>query len=118
MSWLRPDKITPSNYDPQERVNVMVEKYGQLGKNIIQAFNDADPLHCFYGVNVDEYVGYVNKIFAQIGDRDFQTLTNEEINALVRGSFSPDQIAQGFADPADIAELTQKIITLRDAQIE
>ena len=114
MSWLRPDNVRPSDYDPEKRVAGLVERLGQLSGQITDVFNKVDPLYCFYGDNVDEYVGYVERFFSQLGSRDFSQLTDEGITAMVRGSFHESQIVKGFLDEKDLELLVQKIIQLRN----
>lgn len=51
------------SYHPHARVRCFVAKYGYHGKMVLDAFNEADPYHCFYGddVNPDEYIGTATK---------------------------------------------------------
>lgn len=92
----------------------MVERLGKLSGQIVNVFNEVDPFHCFYGENVDEYVGYIERFFSQLGERDFSALTDEEIKDLVRGSFHASQIEQRFVEQADLDELAKKIILVRE----
>ena len=92
----------------------MVERLGTTSEAIMRIFNEVDPLHCFYGNNVDEYVGYAERIFSRLGDRKFSDINDQDIAALVRSSFHASQIEQGFLDERDLEVLTQKIIQLRD----
>ncbi len=113
MSWLNPEKIPPSDYDPHRIVNEMVEKHGSLSGKILEAFNSSDPLHVFYGDNIDEYHGYVERFMRQLGDRDLSTLSDHEVEGLIRGSFHPSQIDKGFIDSKDLTDLVQRVIALR-----
>ena len=85
------------------------------GKLVLAAFNEVDPLHVFYDANADEYVGYIRRFFKQLEGRDFQTLSDENIAAVVRGSFHPSQIEKGFVDSKDLESLIKKIIEIRNA---
>src|SRR3989344_375309 len=112
MSWLRPDKIPRSEYSPQEAVKRRIGEYGELGASILDVFNEVDPLHCFFGQNVDEYSGYVERFFKKLGGRDFKTLTGSEVEELVKGSFHDEQIAKGFVDKDAIEALIHGIIAV------
>ncbi len=87
--------------------------YGELGPLILNVFNEVDPLHAFFGENVDEYAGYVERFFRQLGDRNFKTLTDEEIEKIVRGSFHESQIDKGFVDEDAIEALVHGIIAIQ-----
>ena len=113
MSWLKPGNIPDSGHDAERSVDRMAQKHGRLGAGILDAFNQSDPLHVFFGENSDEYLGYVDRFMQQLGDRDFQKLSDEEIAELVRRSFHKSQIEKGFADPKDLEELTHRIIQLK-----
>jgi|SRR3989344_2969776 len=112
MSWLKPDKIPYSGDGAQKRVDRLVEEHGVLGSAVLEAFNEVDPLHCFFGENVDEYAGYVERFFKKLGGRDFKTLTGSEVEELVKGSFHDEQIAKGFVDKDAIEALIHGIIAV------
>lgn len=118
MSWLKPENIPHNNYAPDEIVESMVREHGELSRFILELFNEADPLHVFYGNNTDEYLGYVERFFRQLAGRDLQTLSDEEVSMLVRNSFHASQIKKGFADPKDLDELVQRICALRQKKQE
>lgn len=113
MSWLKPENIPPSDYDPHKVVEAMVEKHGKLSRAILSAFNEIDPLHVFYGDNVDEYHGYAERFMTQLGDKDLNALTEPEVVDLVRKSFHADQIAKGFVQEYDIVNIAKEIYAHR-----
>lgn len=117
MSWLKPGNITPSDYDPQERVEAFNAQKGEIAEKIRQAFNRIDPLKCFYGddVNPDEYLGYVSRFLNKFGQKDFNSLSEEEIADFIRVSFHPGQIGK-FAQEEDIVRLIDKVKGLRIIQ--
>lgn len=79
----------------------------------MEVFNEVDPLHCFFGENIDEYAGYVERFFRQLADRDFSNLTDKEIEELVRGSFHKSQIDKGFVTREDIEALIHGILAIQ-----
>lgn len=112
MSWLKPEYIQPSDYDPQTKVAQFVEQNGETGRQILEALNGVDPLHCLFDNNPDEYVGEARKIIATLGDRRLDALTTTEITSLIRESFG-SSVTNGFVEAADVDAIAQKIISGR-----
>lgn len=112
MSWLDTRKIQPSDYNPDEKVEFLIREKGELAARILDAFNQTDPLRCFYGDNIDEYVGYVHRFLRQVEGKDFYNLSDEEIDVMIRKSFHEGQIGK-FAEEGDVARLIETIKALR-----
>jgi hypothetical protein len=110
MSWLKPENIPPSDYDPRKVVEAMTKKYGKVSEMVLAAFNHTDPLHVFFGENVDEYHGYAERFMQQLGDRNIKAPTEQEVTDLVRKSFHQDQITKGFVQETDITSIAKRII--------
>lgn len=117
MSWLKPENFPPSDYDPQQVVREMMEKHGKLSRSILDAFNNIDPLHVFYGENVDEYHGYVERFMSQLGAGDLTSFSDDEIKSFVSSSFHQSQVDQGFVTPENISQLAKEIMAVRDARL-
>ncbi len=108
MSWLNPDKVPHSNYNPDERVKSLEKEYPLYGEIILSAFNKIDPLHVFYDVNSDEYLGYAERFLKQVGDRSILELKVEDIREMALNSFHKDQIGK-FASTEDIENVGNEI---------
>jgi hypothetical protein len=112
MSWLKPENIQPSDYDPQTKVARFMEQHGVVGRRILEALNGVDPLHCLFDNNPDEYVGEARKIITLLGERDLTLLSVPEITDLVRESFGTS-VTNGFVETSDVDAIAQKIIAQR-----
>jgi len=108
MSWLNPNEIPSSGYDPKKKVDLIVEQYCEDGRKILNCFNEVDPLHVFFGNNVDEYTNYVDRFMKALGERAIGALNHDEVSEVVRKSFHPDQIGK-FASEEDINKLIREI---------
>lgn len=91
----------------------MAKKYGVVSEMVLAAFTQTDPLHVFYGENVDEYHGYAERFMQQLGDRDVNALTEPEVVEIVRKSFHADQITKGFVQEDDIVNIAKRIVVER-----
>lgn len=110
MSWLKPENIQPSDYDPRKVVEAMTKRYGVISEIVLAAFTKTDPLHVFFGENIDEYHGYAERFMQQLGDRNIKALTEQEVTDLVRSSFHQDLITKGFVQETDITSIAKRIV--------
>jgi hypothetical protein len=89
--------------NPRQKVEGFLTSNGELGSIVLEAFNTVDPLHCYYGVNADEYLGYAERFIASLRSQSF-TLNGSPsaevwhrfLSELVRRTFGPTQIAESF----------------------
>lgn len=114
MDWLRPDKIQPS-YDPEEVVKHFIQQNGKMAGIILTVFDNVDPLRVNYGINSDEYLGYVGKFMKQLRGRNLKELSVEEIENIVRQSFHPGQIEKGFVEEQSIKDMA---VIIKNESIE
>ena len=108
MSWLNPEHVSPSDYDPNKRVDALIEKFGETANGVLNCFNYRDPLHVLFGDNTDEYVGYVERFMGGLGEREVSTLNHDDVTQIVRNSFHKDQIGK-FVSEEDMAKLIHDI---------
>jgi hypothetical protein len=112
MSWLKPDNIEPSDYDPQAKVVRFLEQHSDLGRRVLEALNSVDPLHALFGNNPDEYVGEAKKIIQGLAGRTVESLTNQEIIKLVGDSFG-SSLADGFIEAKSVELIAEQILAVR-----
>ena len=93
MSWLKPE-ARPGGYDPQLRVEKLILEFGNSARRILDALNGVDPLHVFYGENVDEYVSYVKRFCARLGGRTVDALTEQEIVEFMSEAFENSRLSE------------------------
>lgn len=95
MSWLT-QTHEPADYDPHGLVGAFITKHHIMGAIVLSAWNEADPLSCYYGddCNPDEYLGYAERFIEGL-----ERILPEErkryphlIAELVRRSFYPSQV--------------------------
>jgi|SRR3989344_111447 len=111
MSWLKLEK-RDSNYDPHKRVESFVQRYGEEGRRVLDAFNSVDPLHVLIDedTNPDEYLGYCTRFFHNLGIRALGDLSRQELVGLVTSCFHASQIGK-FVQVADIKQIADLIFT-------
>ena len=55
------------NYDPEDAIDELVERYGQFGMEVLNAYNDADPFNIGIGeMNPDEYLPETKNFLVEI----------------------------------------------------
>lgn len=110
MSWLRPEGIQPSDYDPEDRVSAFFKEYPKTGELVLKAFTEVDPFKIVFGNNPDEYLGYAKRCIQALGDDTLGTIGEEELMLRVRNAFHASQIEQQLVDDEKIQEIARKIL--------
>ena len=94
MSWLQPPNTNEPQKNPQVEIASFVDKYGQEGQLIFQAFHSFDSkdyLKDLKNINInkrgDEYLVNAKIFMETLGERKFKELTFDEIFELVQRSF-------------------------------
>ena len=110
MSWLT-SRAGPHTYDPRKRVAGFVSEHGDLAEIVLDAFNTVDPLHCYYGedINPDEYLGYAMRFIATFKADSSESKVRELFTDIVRTSFHAEQVSRGFVTEEDIASIAELI---------
>lgn len=108
MSWLNP-QVGGHTHNPHEEVESFVREHGQLGRTVLDAFNSADPLRCYYGddCNPDEYLGYARRFIARLQAARAAEETLDLVE-LTTKSFHKGQIGK-FADEQAVREVARLI---------
>lgn len=98
-------------YDPHKRVAEFHAQHGALAIVTLEAWNDVDPFHCFFGFNVDEYLGYAERFVAlSIHTFDHINPSLRGVKELVRRSFHAVQVIEGDATPKIIYRIANTIL--------
>ncbi len=104
-------------YDPRASVAAFLESERNLGKTILDVFNQVDPFRVLIEdveggfLNCDEYLGYTSRCTAKL-----KALPSEEQRQLdkvveaVRESFYPKQVADGWITPTNIHDIAMGIV--------
>lgn len=100
------------NYGPQMNVNNFFAKHGAVGKEILEAYDDADPLRCC--LIPDEYLSYAERcievLAREVSMGNLKHLSDVLlVEEAVRRSFYVSQIASGQVTPEKIAEIAKAI---------
>lgn len=85
--WLNLNNARDTEPEMNERVRSFVEKYGDVGRHVLNIFNEIDFAHS--GMP-DEYLSYARRFMEHIKDKG-EKPTEEEIDQAVDASFTEDQ---------------------------
>lgn len=114
MSWSQPwsqsqpDRIIPA-HDPKDIVESFALERGEWGRKVLTAFNEIDPLSAKNGTDSIQYIGCADRFMEGLGDRKPEHLSPDEIEELVRKSFSPQQSQNGNLKEGSIQSLATAI---------
>ena len=99
--------------NPNTRVRFFLDQYGESGKVVLSAYDTIDPLRC--GYMPDEYLGYAERYMVSF---QYALALHPEVwnsvelaEELVRRTFYPAQIVQGFVTLEAIKALAVEIQT-------
>ena len=109
MSWLRPEGVQPSDYDPETRVHDFFQEYPESGERVLKSFTEVDPFQVFFGNNPDEYLGYAKRFMNALEGKDLGALSEQEVVGLIRNAFHVSQIEQGLVQEKNIEDIAKKI---------
>ncbi len=81
MTWLRPENISARNYfHPLELLEEFHSTYGRVGKIIIDAYDEVDPLDAWFSMcEEDYYLGYAEEFIRLVLATPPEYLAQQEV---------------------------------------
>ncbi len=112
MNWLNPKNIDGRKIDyPQRAVDSFIQEEGEIGRLVLNIFNQENPLNCYDETIPDEYLGYVKRIIKKL--KPFltrpQTLSFDIVYSCVRDGFHSEQVEKEFVTEDKIKYIAENI---------
>jgi len=108
MSWLSAEDIHDSGPSPDEQNREFVEKHGELGALVLNAFENVNPAGLDW-IEGDEYLYEVGKFIEEVSNKDLSEIPVEEVEEIVKRSFHPLTVASGRIRPESIKIIARGI---------